>query len=182
MKIHHLLIPCAAALAIAASAAEPFNIRPGLWKMSTTLTTGGAPLYIQGMPEAGRAEYARSWARDVGKPATDQEDECVTEKDIRRDLLKDLRDQTKSCKEVIARQTASALVATVECKDANSTTRTEIDYSAESPTSLKGTLKSTIQSPNGTTTMHIALAGKWVAASCPADLVEEEAESEEEEE
>ena len=63
------------------------------------------------------------------------------------------------------------MVGSLECKDAKTTTKTELNYAADSPTSFKGTLKSTITSPNGVTTMNFAMSGKWLAASCPVDTV-----------
>ena len=175
MKSLRLIFPCAVVAAASASAAEPLNIRPGNWMVTTTMTMGGAPLYVEGMPEAGRADYAKSWALQVNKPTSETDEECITEKEIRElDLFNDMKDDAKSCKQTVTRQTATQVAGTMECKDAKTTTRTDLDYAATSPTTFKGTFKSTMTSPNGTTTMALAMAGKWVAASCPADEDEEE--------
>src|SRR5262245_45663028 len=75
-----------------AFAAETINIKPGLWEVTKTLTTSGDPLWVEGMPPAGRAEYAKSWAKGVNKPETDKDQQCITAKDIKESKL--LQDQT----------------------------------------------------------------------------------------
>jgi hypothetical protein len=179
MNPSRIFVPAAVLAATVAFAAEPMNIRQGRWSVTSTMVLGGAPLYVDGMPEAGRAEYAKSWAKQVGKPTTDtDDDECITAKDIREmDFFKDMKEgNAKSCKQTITKQSATAMAGTLECKDAKTTTRTELDYVASSPTSFKGSFKSTMTSPNGTTTMTITMAGKWLAASCPAEDDEDDAE------
>ncbi|MET0292336.1 MAG: DUF3617 family protein [Steroidobacteraceae bacterium] len=158
------------ATSLVVSAAEPLNIRPGVWKITTTLTLGGAPLYIEGMPEASKAEYAKRWAQDAGKTQTDTDDDCITEKDIRTsDIFKDMRDDANACTQKISRQTASAVSGTLECKNPKTVTKTELDYSAQTPTTMTGTIRTTITSPNGTTTMNATMSGRWMAPNCPAE-------------
>ncbi len=161
-------LACAAVTAVIAYAADAFNVKPGLWEVTTTMTTGGAPLYVDGMPESGRASYAQAWAKDVGKPKTSQDRQCITAKELQQSkLFEGLATQGKSCKQTIAKQTVTAVVATSDCKDAKTTTRTAIEYVAVNPQSFNGSMKSTLTSPNGVTTMSIAINGKWVGASCP---------------
>jgi hypothetical protein len=169
MKTLRILLPAAALVAAVAFAAQPMNIRPGNWTVTTTMTMGGAPLYVEGMPAAGRAEYAKTWATQVGKPISQTDEECITEKEVREmDVFKDMQRDAKSCKTTITRQTATAVAGTMECTDAKTSTRTVVDYTATSPTTFRGSFKSTTTSPNGTTTMDLAMSGKWLAASCPA--------------
>jgi hypothetical protein len=158
---------CAVAATVAV-AAEPLNIRPGQWKISTALTPAGAPLYIEGLPATAGSDYAKQWAKDAGKTQTNVDEDCITEKDIHDiDFFKDMKDGSQSCRESLVKQTSTAIVATLDCKDAKTTTRTELNYQADSPTSFRGTLKSTVTSPNGVTTMTATIDAKWVAASCP---------------
>lgn len=159
---------CAASTAAIALAADAFNVKPGLWEVTTTMTTGGAPLYIEGMPESGRASYAQSWTKDVGKPQTSKSRQCITREDLQQSkLFEGLATQGKSCKQAISKQTASAVVASSDCKDAKTATKTVIEYTAVNPQSFNGSMKSTMTSPNGTTTMTFTMNGKWVGASCP---------------
>lgn len=178
MKIARTLVPVALLGAAAAFAAEQLDLRPGYWTITTTMTTGGAPLYVEEMTAANRADYAKTWAKDVGKPHVETDDDCITAKDISDAKFFDGFDQEgKACKKTLTKQSARALAGTVECSDAKTKTRTELDFAADSPTTFRGSIKSTLTSPNGTTTMSISLAGKLKAASCPAD--EDDSDSEE---
>ena len=172
------LAACAAiALPCVAGAVEPLNIRPGLWEVTQSMTTSGAPLYIEGMPESGRAEYAKSWAKDVGKTHTDKDEQCITAKDIKEaKVFEDRSQKGKQCKTSTTKQTTTAWVASSECKDAKTTNLTQIDYSAPSPDRFTGSLKSTMTTPNGKTVIDMKMSGKWVAASCPDEGADEEEE------
>jgi hypothetical protein len=163
------LAACAAlALPLTADAAEMLNIRPGLWDFTQTMTMSGAPLYIEQMTPAQRAAYAKSWEKDVGKPTTDEDQECITEKDIKEaTLFEDNSQKGKQCTQKAIKQTKTAWVVTMECKDAKTSTTTQLDYSAPSPDRLVGSLKSSTKSPNGTTVFDFKFNGKWVGASCP---------------
>lgn len=171
MKPLRIALTCAlCASAALVSAAETFNIRPGLWKTHTSLTFAGAPLYVMEMNDAQRASYAKSWAQTVNKPTSDDDEDCITVKDIQEaSLLKDLKDENKACKESNVRMTANAMTATIDCKEGKTSTHTEVDYAASSPTAFRGTIKSSITSPNGVTTMTATMTGTFKAASCPKE-------------
>jgi hypothetical protein len=170
------LVGCSVALCLAATAlttavaAEPLDIRPGLWSTSSTTVMSGAPLYIEGMPAAGRADYAKQWAQTINKPIKDSDDEdCITAKDIREASMLDGLKKGENCKVSMSKQSSTAMAGVIECQESKTSTRTTIDYRAASPTSFSADLVSTVTSPNGVTTMKINMAGKWLAASCPAD-------------
>lgn len=152
------------------SAAETFNIRPGLWNTHSSVTFGGAPLFIAEMNDAQRANYAKSWAQTVNKPSNDDDEQCIEAKDINAaEFLKDLKKDANSCKESNVKVTATSMTATVDCKDAKTSSHTEMNYQASSPTSFKGTIKTSITSPNGVTTMSATMTGTFKSASCPKE-------------
>lgn len=158
-----IVLPCVAA------AVEPLNMKPGLWEVTQTMTTSGAPLYIEGMPPAGRAAYAEAWKKDVGRPQTEVQEECLTAKDIREArVFQNSPTEGKQCKQTVTKQSSTAWVASSECTDPKTTNLIELDYAAPSPERFTGTVKSTTTSPNGKTIIEIRLAGKWIGASCPA--------------
>jgi hypothetical protein len=158
-----------AALSIA-FAAEPLNIKPGLWEMTTTMTMSGAPLYVEGMNAASRAEYAKSWKEGLGKPETSKEKQCITAKDIKEaDLFQDQTSAGKECKRTAARQTSTEWSMSSECKDAHTTNVIQFAYTAPSPDRFVGTMKSTLTSPNGKTVMEAKTTARWVGASCPKE-------------
>jgi hypothetical protein len=167
-----------ALLSGSAFAAEPLNVRPGQWEFTQTMTASGAPIYIEEFTAAQRAEYAKSWAKDAGKPSTSTDDQCISEKDIKEaTLFKDKTQEGKECKEISGKSTRTAWNAVIECKDAKTTTRTSVDYTAPSPDRLTGVLKSSTTSPNGTTVFDFKFSGRWVGAKCSEeDDAEEESE------
>jgi hypothetical protein len=177
----HFTIRMAACVTVALPgvtlAAESLNIRPGLWEVTQTMTMSGAPLYVEGMPAAGRAEYAKSWAKDVGKPQTDTDKQCITEKDIKNaKVFENPSQEGKQCKVTTSKQTSTAWVASSECKDAKTTNLIQLDYAAPAPERFTGSMKSTMTSPNGKTVIDMKMSGKWVGASCPDEDAEEEEE------
>ncbi len=98
------------------------------------MTASGAPIYIEQFTPVQRAEYAKSWAKDAGKPSTSNDQQCITEKDIKEaTLFKDKTQEGKSCTETASKQTKTQWTAVVECKDTKTTTRTSVDYSAPHP-------------------------------------------------
>jgi hypothetical protein len=169
MRRNIVLTTCAAmAFPVLSSAAEQLNVRPGLWDVTQTMTTSGAPLYVEGMTAAARENYAKTWAKDVGKPHTDRDKQCITEKDIKETLLFDKSSQRgKQCTNKVSKQTSTAWAATADCKDEKTTTLSEMSFTAPSPQSFSGAMKSTMTTPNGKTLVDLKVSGKWLAASCP---------------
>jgi Protein of unknown function (DUF3617) len=161
----------AAALLSDVHAAEPLNIKPGLWEFTQTMTMSGAPLYVEGMTAASRAEYAKSWEKTAGKPDTSHDKDCITAKEIKEAHLffQDRHNEGQQCKPPVTKQTATAWSVTSECKDAKTTNLIEFNYTAPSPDRLTGVMKSTLTSPNGKTVIDIKMSAKWVGASCPAE-------------
>lgn len=173
-----LTLAVAATLSSTAFAAEPINIKPGLWDVTQTMTMSGAPLYVEGMNAASRAEYAKSWATTANKPTTDQDQQCITAKEIKEaHLFQDGSSKGKQCKQTVKKQTSTAWSASSDCKDEKTTNVLEIDYAAPSPERFTGTVKSTLTSPNGKTVIDMKMSGKWVGASCPNE--DEDSDSEE---
>ncbi len=157
-----------------AMAAEPINIKPGLWDVTQTMTMSGAPLYVEGMNAAQRAEYAKSWAKTASKPETELDKQCITAKDIKdARLFEDKSSEGKQCKQIVKSQTSTAWPPPRPSARTKTTNLLELDYAAPVPDRFTGSVKSTSTSPNGKTIIDIKMSGKWIGASCP----EEEADS-----
>lgn len=155
-------------------------MRPGLWEVTQTMTTSGAPLYVEAMSPAQRAMYAEAWKKEVGKSTTGVENECLTAEEIREArVFESAAEEGKQCKQTVTKQSSTAWVASSECKDSKTTNLIQLDYAAPSPDRFTGTVKSTSTSPNGKTIIEIKLAGKWIGASCPAEDEEDSDDAEE---
>jgi len=169
-SVRAVVLIAVSSTAVLASAAETFNIRPGLWSTRSTMTLSGAPIYVPGMTPAQRAEYAKSWASTINKPEVEDDEDCITVKDLQEAaMLKGFRKGPNACKESNVKVTPTSLSATLDCKDGETTSHTEMNYSASSPTAFKGAFKTSITSPNGVTTMSVAMSGTFKSASCPRE-------------
>lgn len=126
-----------------AAADQPFDIRPGLWKFTTTLNAGN-----------GAETFSRS--------------NCITAEDVRAvRLLQMTAAPGRSCASEVTRQSATALEGVVECVTGAGKSRTRVRFAASSPTKLTGTM----QAVGGGMPQGVALtiAAEWSAAQCPAD-------------
>jgi hypothetical protein len=160
------LVFCAA-LPCVSSAADTLDVKVGEWQFTQTMTMSGAPIYIEAMTPAQRAAYAKAWQQDVGKPNTSSDNECISAKDVKEaTLFGNQAEEGKQCTKKVSKATKTAWSATVDCKDAKTSTHTQADYTAPSPDRLTGLLKSSTTSPNGTTVMEFKFSGKWVGAVC----------------
>jgi uncharacterized protein DUF3617 len=172
-----LTLAVTAAISSTTFAAEPINIKPGLWDVTQTMTMSGAPLYVPSMNAASRAEYAKSWEKTANKPTTDQDQQCITAKDIKEArVFQDRGTEGKQCKQTVKKQTSTAWSASSDCKDDKTTNLLELDYTAPSPERFTGTMKSTLTSPNGKTIIDMKMSGKWIGASCPDEDADSESE------
>ena len=126
-----------------ALADQPFNIRPGMWNVTTTI-------------DAGNGAHSLTH-RD-----------CITTEDIRTTRLLQLAAQEgRSCTSQVTRQSASTLEGVVECTSAAGKSRVQVSFTASSPTKLAGTMRATgAGSPNG---IDMAISAEWAGAACPVD-------------
>jgi len=173
-----LLIAAVVAAPVAGFAAETLNVKPGEWQFSQTMTASGAPIYIEAMTPAQRESYAKSWSKDAGKPSTSVEKQCITAKDLKDSMLfKDQSQEGKQCQQNVGKSTQTAWSATVDCKDAKTSTHTQADYTAPSPDRLSGAVKSSTTSPNGVTVIDFKFTGKWIGALCSEEDADESSDS-----
>lgn len=146
MRRTFLFVPILGVSLIAA-ADQPFDIRPGLWNLITTLDAGSGTDTISSSS-------------------------CITAEDVRSArLLQVAMDPRRSCKSQVTRQTSSTLEGVIECPAASGISRTRVSFAASSPTRLVGTMQTT-----GADLPHevkIAISAEWSSAVCP--VTEEDA-------
>lgn len=124
-----------------ATADQPFDIRPGLWNVTTTVDAGN-----------GADSFSRS--------------HCITAEDVRNTRLLQLAArQGRSCTSQVTRQSASTLEGLVECTTAAGVSRTQVSFAASSPTKLAGTMRAMRSGSAGG--VEIAIAAEWTGAVCP---------------
>lgn len=156
--------------AVLVRAAEAkFNMKPGLWEITTTGTTTGAPPIpedvLARMSSEQRARFeaamktamARSNAPHVFKS-------CVTEKELEKGP--DFNDpKQKSCKQTVLKRTSTRMEVHVECTGAQQMSGT-FRFQAVSSEAMTGRTDMTITNGGKTMTATHDMQGKWLGADC----------------
>jgi len=145
------LLSAALGISMLAIADQPFDIRPGLWKVTTTLDAG-----------SGTDTLSRN--------------SCITAEDVRNVRLLQLAgDRGRSCTSLVTRQSASTLEGKIECTTPTGVSRSQIRFTATSPTKLVARMQAVgAGSQKG---IEIAITAEWSGAACPAGDEDEDLES-----
>ncbi len=151
---------------LAASAAEPLNVKPGLWEMSTTTADAGAmippALLAQMSPEQRARIEAATKQQSAGGSHTHSSKSCVTKEDLNRGKFEAGKDEdAKNCQYRIVTQTATHMQSSFQCTGDEARSG-EMKFEALSPEQIKGAIQ--VATPNGKVTVE--LTGHWLAASC----------------
>lgn len=145
-------------------AAEPLNIKPGLWEMSTTTQMSGAmmpPDILARMPPEQRARMeAMLKQRGVGPGAKPNINKtCVTREDLLRGSVRAEREQDKNCQYRVVTQTATHMETHFHCTG-DPARDGEMKMEAVSPDEFKGAIQ--VSTPNGK--VNVMLHGHWLGA------------------
>ncbi len=151
---------------LAASAAEPLNVKLGLWEMSTTTATSGSmipPALLAQMSAEQRARIeAAMKQRAAGGSHTSSSKTCVTREDLLRGSVNAGKDEDqKNCTYRVVTQTATRMETHFHCTGEGAR-EGEMKMEAVSPEQLKGAIQ--VTTPNGKVTVQ--LAGRWLGSSC----------------
>jgi Protein of unknown function (DUF3617) len=165
-----LALGLAALSAVLVRAAEAkFNVKPGLWEVTTTGTTTGAPpipaaTLAQMSPEqrarieaAIKAAMARSGAPHVFET-------CVTPKQLEEGPDFTDPDQ-KSCKQTVVRRSSTVMEVHVECTGEQRMSG-NVRFQAISSEAVKGSTVMTVSNGGNTMTANRDIQGKWLGAGC----------------
>lgn len=162
--------PCMlGAVAGLALAAEPLNIKPGQWEMSTTTQMSGMmmpPDILARMPPEQRARMEATMKQHgVGAGAHPNTTKtCVTKEDLLRGSVRAEKEQDKNCQYRVVTQTATHMETHFHC--AGEPPRDgEMKMEAVSPEQFKGAIQ--VTTPQGK--VNIALNGRWLGAACGKD-------------
>ena len=158
---------CALALAsLAATAAEPLNVKLGQWEMSTTTAVSGSmipPALLAQMSAEQRVRIeAAMKQQSAGGGHTSSSKSCVTREDLNRGKFEAGKDEDPgNCQYRVATQTATHMESHFQC--AGDAARSgEMKVEALSPERIKGAIQ--VATANGKVTVEFT--GHWLAASC----------------
>lgn len=151
---------------LAASAAEPLNVKPGLWEMSTTAATSGSmipPALLAQMSAEQRARIeAAMKQRAAGGSRTTSSKTCITKEDLLRGSINADKDEDqKNCQYRVVTQTATRMETHFHCAGEGARDG-EMKMEAVSPEQLKGAIQ--VATSEGKVTVQ--MAGRWLGSSC----------------
>jgi hypothetical protein len=163
---------CVAGFA-AASHASPMALdaRPGLWEMTSSGETHGAPpIPAQALARLTPAQRAQVQAAMAGTMARATKPHvykyCVTEQSLHRGFDPD--EHARDCKTTILSSTGTAMDVRAECRGNRPNERSSgrFHFEATSPVSMKATLNMTLSDGAHTMTMRRVMRGRWLSADC----------------
>lgn len=130
----------------AAAGAEPLNIKPGLWNMSTTTALSGSmlpPALLAQMSPEQRARIEASLKQQGAKGHAGSSKTCVTKEDLARGSVHtDPAADQKDCRYQVASQTATHMETHFQCTG-QAARAGEMKFDAVSPEQIKGAIQVT---------------------------------------
>jgi hypothetical protein len=144
--------------------AATFDVRTGSWEMTTTTTMAGMMMpkeVLDSMPPDRRAKVEAAMKARSGKAITNKTVECITQEDLDRSEL--LKSDDDNCKTRVISQSAHHLEGAETCPPPRAT-NSHFVFDAQSATSYSASIDVT-RAEGGS--VHVAMNGRWLAASCP---------------
>ena len=150
--------------------AESFNIKPGAWEMTTTITSSNSKLSSEmsaKMTPAQRAQIEQMMKARDGKPMTVTDRSCLTKEDIWYDrIIKEMEDEDEDgevkCKIKVISKSSTKLVVDQMCPGPPSST-THLTIEAKTSESYVATGARDL---SGLGTARLEIKGKWLETSC----------------
>ncbi len=156
--------------AASAAATVTLNVRPGLWQMSSSGETHGAPPIptemLARLPPAQQARIKAAMAASMQHAAKAHVYKyCVTEKSLRRGF-NPVEDSAGNCKAAIVKSSGSTLDVREECSGRHEHGSGHVHFEALNAQTVNGTVDMTMS--DGTHTMRVkrVMHGQWLAADC----------------
>ncbi len=153
----------------AAAQTVKFDVNPGLWEMTSTMTASGAEAMMEEqlaqVPPDKRPQMEammKSIMAGMAKPRKVQE--CITPERI-RDGFKLPERNRSSCTRTVATNTASELRMHEECTGPNPRSG-DYRFETSDPTMMHGAVDMTMTHGAHTMTSKVEIAGRWLAADC----------------
>ncbi len=159
----------------AASQAEPVHLklRPGLWQMSSSGETHGAPAIpaemLARLPPAQRARIKAAMAASManaGKPHVYKY--CVTEKSLQHGFNPAEHSAQERCKPTILSSSGSTMDVRAECTGRRGGEHVDgrFHYEAPNPQTMNATIDMTMTERGHNVRIKRVMHGKWLSADC----------------
>ncbi len=163
-----LVVFATAALLAQTPAPKPaLNVRMGLWETTSTMNIGGDMPGVdmsQMTPE--QKAHMQAMMQNMMGAHTTTVKSCLTRQKFDEDTFMTQKDPDMKCEQKITTNTATTLEITETCTGDRPTTM-HIHFTAASPTSVQGTVKTTTAATAGhAMNMDGTITSKWLSADC----------------
>jgi hypothetical protein len=152
------------------AAAATLNLKTGLWEMTTTGQTSGAPpipenILAQMTPER-RAKFDAAMAANASRASAPHvSKQCITEKSLQRGIKEDDSKDGRPCTQTVVSSSASVMDVRQECTGQERMSG-HFRFEAVSPEAMTGTIDMTVTNGARTMTIKRVMHGKWLGADC----------------
>jgi hypothetical protein len=152
------------------AADTPFDVKPGLWEMTTTTQMSGMPPIpnLDQMTPEQRARIEGAMKRMAGAPHNSTQKECITKESIDKAIARATSNKNEACAPKLVSMTASKVTLHMDCTRQQNDAKSTGDIIIERMDSehIKGT--GTITSSGNGHTMDIkwSMTGAYLSSNC----------------
>jgi Protein of unknown function (DUF3617) len=153
------------------AAAATLNLKPGLWEMTTTGETKGAPPIpadvLAQMPPERRAKFEAAMAANANRTSAPHANkQCITENSLQRGLKVDDNKNESGCQQTVVSSTASVMDMRMNCTSPQRSSSGTFHFETAGPEAVNGTINMTISDGAHSMTIKRVIQGKWLGADC----------------
>jgi hypothetical protein len=145
---------------------QPFNIKTGLWKTSTTISVAGgmpiSPAMLARLTPEQRARIEQAMKKSSGNNQTRTEQHCVT----KEKLADPINTTNKECKWNIAESTSNKAKGSVSCESQGVTMNGEGEFESPDSEHMNGWTHGTTSGGDQSMTVDTKISSKWLGANC----------------
>ena len=139
------------------AAAQSFNVKPGAWEMTTTMSGNMIPPEaLSKMPPERRAMIEKRMEGGNGQTRKS----CIRKEDLDQDRF--MRSENAECTVKTVSRSATKLVMATTCTGERASTGT-MTFESKTPESVVGSID---QDRGNGSRFHIGIVGKWLGAGC----------------
>ena len=155
---------------MADAAAEPLDIKPGLWAMSVRAEMHGMPPIpeeqLKNMSQQQRSAIENMMSESA-KPHTREMQQCITQEDLKKSENLFNTDQPgMKCHNKLTKHSTSVMAGTIDCSKAGTRATGEFTYEAKDREHVNGNVSMTITNGKNTMTTMGTMSGHWLNGVC----------------
>ncbi len=161
-----ILFATAALLAQTPAVKPALNVKMGLWETtSTTNVSGDMPAVDLDKMTPEQKARIQAMMQSMMGPRTTTVKSCLTREKFDDNTFLGQKDLNMACKRTVGTNTATTLDLTETCTGDHPAT-IHLHFTAASPTSVEGTMKTTTTNNGRKMDVDGTIAAKWLGAEC----------------